>query len=76
MIDNWNEEMDYMKIDNIINWAKIVKSNLKNRINFCGDNKFYDIIGEKIDVILEHNKNEVEITFGSTLKENPCNNSY
>ena len=76
MIDNWNGEMGYMKIDNIINWAKIGKSNLKNGINFCGDNKFYDNIGEKIDVILEHNNDEVEITFGSTLKGNPCKHSY
>ena len=76
MIDNWNGEMGYMKIDNIINWAKIGKSNLKNGINFCGDSKFSDIIGEKIDVILEHNNDEVEITFGSTLKGNPCKHSY
>ena len=76
MIDNWNGEMGYMKIDNIISWAKIGKSNLKNGINFCGDSKFSDIIGEKIDIILEHDNNDIEISFGSTLKGDPCKHSY
>ena len=38
--------------------------------------KFSNIIWEKIDIILEHNNNEVEINFGSTLKEDSYKHIY
>ena len=75
MIDNWNGEMGYMKVDDIIAWAKIGKNN-RNGINFCGDDKFSDNIGEKIDVILNHSHEEISISFGSTLKGDSCEHSY
>ena len=49
-------------------------SYMKRYILLLG-HKFSNIIGEKIDIILEHNNNEVEISFGSIIKGNRCKHS-
>ena len=76
MFDNWNNEKGYIKINNEIVWIKNGLSNKKG-INFCGNSNYNDpAFNIPVEIILPHNDENLNITFGSTLTKQPCEASY
>lgn len=75
LLDMWKGEMGYMKIDGKIYWSKKGYSK-ENGVDFCGGDYSDPAFNAKIDVTIEHDKEEVEIIFGSTLEGDPCLHSF
>lgn len=75
MLDLWKGEKGYMKIDGETKWSKkgITKTNGND---FCGGDEKDASFNMKIDITIEHDKDEVEIVFGSTLQGDPCVHSF
>lgn len=76
MFDNWNGERGYMKIDNEVLWSREGQIDNKGGINFCGGDSNDPAFNLVIDITAPHKKENVTITFGSTLEGDPCNASF
>jgi hypothetical protein len=76
MLDSWDGEYAYMKIDDVKVWTKRGQHSPDKGINICGGDFNDPAFNIPIDVSVPHNKPEVKITFGSTLDEEPCNESF
>lgn len=76
MLDNWEGEFGYMKINKKIVWIKEGRSDVKNGINFCGGKDNDAAFNLPIDAYVNHDSQEIEITFGSTLQKDPCEASF
>ena len=74
MFDSWDGEAGYVKINDVIVWTKKSKHE-KGGLSVCGG-EHSDLLGQHVDVSLPHKEKSVKITFGSTLDESPCNESY
>ena len=65
MIDDWQGETLYMKINDQIVWAENAKS---GQINLCGGSQNDAGYGIPIDVIHKSKETSLKVTFGSTLQ--------
>lgn len=76
MLDSWDGEMAYMKVDDVIVWTKRGIFDEKNGINICGGDHNDPAFNIAVEANLPHNASEVKISFGSSLDEDPCNESF
>ncbi len=76
MLDSWDGEFAYMKIDDEKVWTKSGQHSKDKGINICGGDFNDPAFNIPIDVSVPHRNSEVKITFGSTLDEEPCNESF
>ena len=74
MLDGWNGELGYMKIDGYMAWKHKSTSHSKG-INICGGEDS-DRINIPIDVDIPHTAGNVTLTFGSELEVDPCVASF
>jgi len=67
-----------MLIDGVTAWSrshfhcKKVYLEYCHGIDVCGDEKYADQLSQSISVSLPHNNSVVQVSFGSTLEEDPC----
>jgi len=76
MFDSWDGEMAYAKIDGNIVWTKTGKSSARSGINICGGDSNDPAFALPIDTVISHSASTVTVTFGSTLKNDPCDSSF
>lgn len=75
MLDKWNGETGYMKVNDVIYWSQ--EGHMKDKgIDLCGGNYNDPELNIPIDVIIDHLESEIKIAFGSTLKGDPCEQSF
>jgi hypothetical protein len=78
-IDDWNGEYGYMKINGKVVWTKKFthnKKSISSSISICGNSDYLDNLSEIIDITLSHNEDQILLTFGSTIKKDPCIQSF
>lgn len=82
-IDAWDSESGFMKIDNgkegILEYAWIERYSAfqgSNGINVCGGRWPEGKFSSPIDVVIPHKDNNITIAFGSTLEQDPCDQSF
>ena len=76
MLDNWDGEYAYMKIDGVKVWTKKGQQSQNGGIDICGGESNDPAFNIPIDVSLPHSSNEVTVSFGTTLEKDPCNHSF
>jgi hypothetical protein len=76
MLDSWDGEYAYMKIDDVKVWTQRGQHSPDNGIDICGGDSNDPAFNIPIDVVIPHKNSEVKISFGSTLNEDPCNESF
>jgi len=76
MLDSWDGEYAYMKIDDEKVWTKRGQYSPDKGIDICGGDFNDPAFNIPVDVTVPHSQNEVKVTFGSTLDEEPCNESF
>jgi hypothetical protein len=76
MLDSWDGEYAYMKIDDVKVWTKRGQHSPDHGINICGGEFNDPAFNIPIDVTVPHKTPEAKITFGTTLDEEPCNESF
>ncbi len=76
MLDSWDGEFAYMKIDGEKVWYKQGVFNPEMGIDICGGDHNDPAFNIPVEVTVPHEKEEVVVTFGSTLDEEPCNESF
>jgi len=76
MLDSWDGEYAYMKIAGEKVWTKRGQHPADKGINICGGDFNDPAFNIPVDVTVPHTSEEVLITFGSTLDEEPCNESF
>lgn len=77
-IDDWKGEFGYLKVDDKIVWSKSNHSKKNEGVSipsFCGS-YFSDLMSQNIEVIIPHQKSSFKLSFGSNIKNNPCNQSF
>lgn len=84
-IDDWNGEYGYMKLNGNVIWTKKSTHNRSNKdkitekihnISSCGNYDHLDNLSESIDITVSNSDNEVTLSFGSTIKKDPCEQSF
>lgn len=77
-LDSWEGEKAFAKIGDRIVWTDIndVRGMHPNSLNACGGDHPDLKLSVPIDVTIPHTDDNVAITFGSTLDEHPCNESF
>lgn len=75
MLDSWNGEYGYMKVDGVEKWKKKGVNSNKG-IDVCGGDSKDTAFNINIDVVMEHTADEVEILFGSELQGDACKHSF
>jgi hypothetical protein len=76
MLDSWDGEYAYMKIEDEKVWTKRGQYSPDKGIDICGGDHNDPAFNIPINVSIPHTGNEVKISFGSTLDEEPCNESF
>jgi hypothetical protein len=76
MLDAWEGETAYMKIDGVNIWTRKGQHSPKSGIDICGGDSNDPAFNIPIDVVIPHNQSEITLTFGSTLEKDPCNQSF
>jgi len=75
-LDSWEGETAYAKIENRVVWTDTNDMRGLDFPSFCGgehpDGKF----SVPIDVTMRHSGESITVSFGSTLDEHPCNESF
>ncbi|CAG9328224.1 unnamed protein product [Blepharisma stoltei] len=75
MLDKWEGETAYMKADGKIVWTMTGTSH-EQGADICGGKQPDAKFAVPVDVTIPHSGGILEVTFGSTLKGDPCNASY
>lgn len=75
MLDKWEGETAYMKVNDKIVWTMTGVSH-ENGVDVCGGKHKDAKFAIPIDITLPHTSENLEVSFGSTLKGDPCNASY
>jgi hypothetical protein len=76
MLDSWDGETAFMKVDGETVWTKKGQHSQEKGIDVCGGEHNDPAFNLSVDVTIPHNKQNATITFGSTLDEEPCNESF
>jgi len=76
MFDSWDGETAFAKIDGNVVWSRTGKSSINSGINVCGGEGNDPAFALPIDSPFPHRNSSVTITFGSTLKNDPCDASF
>eukprot|EP00298_Acanthocystis_sp_HF-20_P002021 c12492_g1_i1.p1 GENE.c12492_g1_i1~~c12492_g1_i1.p1 ORF type:complete len:267 (-),score=99.30 c12492_g1_i1:27-827(-) len=77
-LDSWEGETAFAKIGDRIVWSDVndVRGIHPNTLNACGGEHPDTKISVPIDVTIPHTAETISISFGSTLDEHPCNESF
>lgn len=82
-IDAWDNEAGYMKVNNGRNndltytWIERYSAFVgSNGINVCGGRWPEGKLSSPIDVVLPHKNSNITIAFGSTIEQDPCDESF
>jgi len=77
-LDSWEGETASAKIEDRTVWSDLndVRGMHPNTLNACGGEHPDTKISVPIDVTIPHASDAVTISFGSTLDEHPCNESF
>lgn len=75
MIDIWNGEQAFMKLDNKTVWMQTGQTRLNNP-NICGGSSPDARYSIPVDVTIPHSTPKLVVEFGSTLQTNPCDGSF
>eukprot|EP00743_Colponemidia_sp_Colp-15_P000137 GILK01000157.1.p1 GENE.GILK01000157.1~~GILK01000157.1.p1 ORF type:complete len:350 (-),score=47.11 GILK01000157.1:242-1219(-) len=82
-IDAWEGETGYMKVNNGRDGAhqyvwteRYDQTQSVNAINICGNHHTEGRFSSPIDLVIPHTDEEVTVTFGSTLDQDPCDESF
>ena len=78
MIDSWDGELAWMKVDGNVVWTTMASSNsnTKTGMSICGDDKMNDeSMNTLVDIVVPHSNKQVEISFGTSLDEHACDES-
>jgi len=77
-LDSWEGETAFAKIGDRIVWSDVndVRGMHPNSLNVCGGDHPDNKISVPIDVTLPHTGESITISFGSSLDEHPCNESF
>lgn len=77
MFDNWNGEFGYMKLNDQIMWLKNgVSPNKAGSLNLCGSDHPDPAYNLPVEITIPHSEKNVKVSFGSSLKADPCSASY
>jgi len=77
-LDSWEGESAFAKIGDRVVWTDTndVRGMHPNSLNACGGDHPDLKLSAPIDVTIPHTSSSIDITFGSTLDEHPCNESF
>lgn len=82
-IDAWDSESGYLKINNgkesVMEYAWIERYSAfqgSNGVNVCGGRWPEGKFSSPIDIVIPHKNNTIDIAFGSTLEQDPCDQSF
>jgi len=78
-IDSWDGESGYLKLDGNVVWTEAYNHNDGEQhkgFNICGNETPERKFGRQIDVTIPHTGNSIELTFGATTDEHPCDESF
>jgi len=78
-IDSWDGESGFMKIDGNTVWVDThnhATADAKHALNVCGGPAPETKFGTPVYVTVPHTGNSVTISFGATLDEHPCDESF
>lgn len=76
MLDAWDGEYAYMKVDGVKVWTRKGQQSSKGGIDICGGDSSDPAFNIPIDVSIPHTSDEVTVSFGTTLEKDPCNHSF
>jgi hypothetical protein len=78
-IDSWDGESGFMKIDGNTVWVQThnhAEADAKHAINLCGGPAPETRFGIPIYVTIPHTAESATVSFGATLDEHPCDESF
>lgn len=77
-LDSWNGEVLFAKVGDAVVWADTCNAPVLPgaALNICGASSPDLKLSSPIDVVLPHSSSTVEVTFGSTLNGDPCEQSW
>jgi len=77
-LDSWEGETAFAKIEGRTVWTDVndVRGMHASSLNACGGDHPDLKLSVPIDVTIPHTGSSITITFGSTLDEHPCNESF
>jgi len=79
MIDSWDNESGYMKADGNTVWIDTYNhaaGDEKHGINVCGNATPERKLSSPIDITIPHSGSSVTLSFGATLDEHACDESF
>jgi len=77
-LDSWEGETAFAKVNGRTVWMDTndVRGMHPNTLNLCGGDHPDTKFSVPIDITIPHTTDDVEISFGSSLDESPCNESF
>jgi len=77
-LDSWEGETAFAKVDGRIMWTDTndVRGMHPNSINACGGEHPDTKLSVPLVIVVPHQGPSITLTFGSTLDEHPCNESF
>ena len=75
MLDMWNGEQAYMKLDTKIVWMQTGQTRINNP-DICGGSTPDARYSIPVDVTIPHTSSDLVVSFGSRLDTNPCDGSF
>eukprot|EP00299_Pterocystis_sp_00344_P002641 c1297_g1_i1.p1 GENE.c1297_g1_i1~~c1297_g1_i1.p1 ORF type:complete len:264 (-),score=57.15 c1297_g1_i1:84-875(-) len=77
-LDSWEGEQAFAKLGDRVVWTDTndVRGMHPNSLNICGGDHPDLKMSVPIDVTIPHTGDSVSVSFGSTLDEHPCNESF
>jgi hypothetical protein len=82
-IDAWDNEAGYMRLNNGRNgdlqyaWIERYSAFVgSNGINVCGGRWPEGKLSSPIDVVIPHKSDNITVSFGSTIEQDPCDESF
>merc|ERR1711918_96669 len=75
-IDSWDGETGFAKVNDQIVWADTHDAADGKGINMCGSDVADGKFSSKIDVTMPHTESFVKLSFGATLDQNACEESF
>eukprot|EP00164_Ancoracysta_twista_P002747 GFYU01003654.1.p1 GENE.GFYU01003654.1~~GFYU01003654.1.p1 ORF type:complete len:530 (+),score=128.98 GFYU01003654.1:25-1590(+) len=65
-VDDWENEFFYMKVDDKAVYSRTCQACGRKGRNFCGNHRYQDTLGQRVDVLAPHKRDILRITFGSS----------
>jgi len=74
--DSWEGEAAFAKIDNKVVWTDTNDVRGMDMASLCGGSSPDGKMSVPIDVTMRHTADSLKLSFGATLDEHPCNESF